>query len=116
MIKPWIDQNTVAKIRVFGYTDYQTELKKVIDEDQIPIEYGGTADWRLPGRPLEWSDVEDDECVAGYHQITREMKKGEHPKEGGLTKVDAKERRLSRKEKRAAKVAEKEAGGGGGWW
>ena len=119
MIRPWLDQNTVAKIRIFGYNDYQDALKEVIDEDQIPKEYGGTADWRLPGRPLDWSDVEDDEDTAGYHPITQKMKKGEHPKETGgpVDETAAKEKRMSRKEKKAAKAKEKEeSSGGGGWW
>ena len=51
MLKPWLDPNTASKIRVFGWKDYQDELKKYIDEDQIPKEYGGTANFKLPGRP-----------------------------------------------------------------
>jgi hypothetical protein len=74
MIKPWLDPNTVNKIRVFGYNDYQEELKKVIDEDQIPKEYGGKANWKVPGRPSDWSDVEDEDHENGYHPLTMSHK------------------------------------------
>ena len=41
MVRPWIDPVTVNKIKILG-TNYLEELKKDIDLDQIPIEYGGT--------------------------------------------------------------------------
>ncbi len=77
MVKPWLDPNTVSKIRVFGYNDYQEELKKVIDVSEIPKEYGGQATWKLPGRPEEWSDVEDEDDENGYHPITLNQAKKE---------------------------------------
>jgi hypothetical protein len=50
MVKPWLDPNTASKITVLGY-DYKDALKERIPEDQIPLEYGGTATYKLPGRP-----------------------------------------------------------------
>jgi hypothetical protein len=41
VIKPWIDPVTVSKFKILG-SNYQAELKAQIDEDQIPVEYGGT--------------------------------------------------------------------------
>ncbi len=74
MIKPWIDPNTVSKIRIFGYNDYQEELKKLIDVKDIPKEYGGEANWKVPGRPEDWSDVDDDNAENGYHPVTLQKK------------------------------------------
>lgn len=50
MIKPWIDPVTVAKFKILG-SNYQSELKAHIAEDQIPVEYGGTWEefgWTYP--------------------------------------------------------------------
>ena len=40
-IKLFLDPGTVAKIKILG-SDYKGELSKIMDNDQIPIEYGGT--------------------------------------------------------------------------
>ena len=50
VVKPWIDQITAKKIKIVG-TNYLEVLKKDIDLDQIPIEYGGTKTdfaWNYP--------------------------------------------------------------------
>ncbi len=75
MIKPWLDPNTANKIQVLG-SNYQDALKAKIPEDQIPLEYGGTAKYRLPGRPDDWSDIEDDDHENGYHALTLGEPKG----------------------------------------
>ena len=51
IIKPWIDPITVSKFKILG-TNYQKEMKELIAEDQIPVEYGGTREnfsWTFPG-------------------------------------------------------------------
>lgn len=50
MIRGWINPVTAAKIQIIG-SKYQDQLKKVMDDDQIPVEYGGTRtfDWTWPG-------------------------------------------------------------------
>lgn len=53
MVKPWLDANTANKIQVLGY-NYQDALKEKIPIEYIPLEYGGTAKYKLPGRPAEW--------------------------------------------------------------
>ena len=102
MVRPWLDPNTVAKIRIFGYSDYQEELKKMIDVKDIPKEYGGEANWKVPGRPEDWSDVDDDEDENGYHPIT--LKKeiaADVVVEDGKTKKKKKKKK-NRKKKTAA--------------
>mmetsp|Transcript_17097 Transcript_17097/g.28945 ORF Transcript_17097/g.28945 Transcript_17097/m.28945 type:complete len:322 (-) Transcript_17097:2207-3172(-) len=50
LVKPWIDPVTVQKIRILG-SNYQDVLKEFIDEDHIPVEYGGTKEdmhWTFP--------------------------------------------------------------------
>lgn len=50
VIKPWIDPVTVAKFKILG-KNYITELKEYMDENQIPVEYGGTREnfgWSFP--------------------------------------------------------------------
>jgi len=41
-IKPFIHEVTLAKFRFLG-DSYQDELLNLIDADQLPMEYGGTA-------------------------------------------------------------------------
>lgn len=41
MIKPWLDPVTAEKTQILG-ADYKSKLLEYIDEDQIPVEYGGT--------------------------------------------------------------------------
>jgi phosphatidylinositol/phosphatidylcholine transfer protein len=43
IIKPWMDPVTAAKVFVLG-SDFKEELLKHYDADQLPVEYGGTAD------------------------------------------------------------------------
>lgn len=47
LISRWIDPHTCEKFHVLG-ADYAPTLKQFIDEDQIPIEYGGTAEYVVP--------------------------------------------------------------------
>jgi hypothetical protein len=50
IVKPWLDANTLEKIRIFG-SNYIDGLKAVMAEDQIPAEYGGTKQdfhWSYP--------------------------------------------------------------------
>jgi len=45
LIKGWLDQRTVNKIELFSNSSAaQKKLKEIIDEDQIPSDYGGTAE------------------------------------------------------------------------
>lgn len=74
MIKPWLDPNTASKIFVMG-SNYRDALLERIDADQIPLEYGGTAKYKLPGRPDDWSDIDDDDHELGYHPITLSQQK-----------------------------------------
>lgn len=39
MVSPWVDPRTLQKVRIMG-SDYQEELLKLIDPDQLPEEYG----------------------------------------------------------------------------
>ena len=50
VIRPWIDPITVNKFRILG-SSYLRTMKEFIDEDQIPVEYGGTREkfsWCFP--------------------------------------------------------------------
>ena len=47
VIKGWIDPKTASKFVVLG-SDYRETLLKYIDEDQLPVEYGGTNQRSLP--------------------------------------------------------------------
>jgi hypothetical protein len=65
-----MDENTASKIRVCG-DDREAFLRLLlekIDENQIPKEYGGTATFRVPFRPMSWPHFNDllDECGKGY--------------------------------------------------
>lgn len=40
-MKPFVHEVTLAKFKFLG-TDFQNELLKNIDKDQIPLDYGGT--------------------------------------------------------------------------
>lgn len=42
MIRPWINQETASKIRMYTSSEYKGKLKELIDEKVIPIEYGGS--------------------------------------------------------------------------
>jgi len=44
LISPFIDPLTLQKFHLLG-TDYQTELKKYVSEENLPVEYGGTMVW-----------------------------------------------------------------------
>jgi len=50
MMKPFVSQETIEKVQVFGYdaSKWKPVLRKYIPEDAIPVEYGGT------GRALEY--------------------------------------------------------------
>jgi len=64
MISPWLDPVTVKKFRVLS-ADYQSELKSIIDEDNLPVNFGGKAEWKYgwegawdglsEGKPNEFS-------------------------------------------------------------
>ena len=41
LIKPFLDPKTQGKVTILG-SDYQQELLKFIDADQLPAEYGGS--------------------------------------------------------------------------
>lgn len=45
LVSPFIDQVTKSKIRLLG-SDYYSTLVEAIDEDQIPVEYGGKKVYR----------------------------------------------------------------------
>ncbi|KAJ3317039.1 cytosolic factor, phosphatidylinositol/phosphatidylcholine transfer protein [Blyttiomyces sp. JEL0837] len=64
VVKPMLDENTVAKISVLG-SSYQKALLECIDEGCLPVEYGGKC--QCPGGCLN-SDLGpwNDGSVAGY--------------------------------------------------
>lgn len=41
IIKPWVHENTQKKVNICGKSSNLSELKKNIDEDNIPVYYGG---------------------------------------------------------------------------
>ena len=41
LVKPWLDQRTLAKIEICGYYDYLNTMQLEIDLEQIPQELGG---------------------------------------------------------------------------
>ena len=41
IVKPMLDENTVAKISVLG-SNYESELQELIDKENLPEKYGGT--------------------------------------------------------------------------
>eukprot|EP00730_Choanoeca_flexa_P000013 TRINITY_DN10004_c0_g1_i1.p1 TRINITY_DN10004_c0_g1~~TRINITY_DN10004_c0_g1_i1.p1 ORF type:complete len:353 (+),score=38.44 TRINITY_DN10004_c0_g1_i1:87-1145(+) len=47
IVKPWLDPVTKRKFHVLG-SKYEEELFKVIDRDQLPAEFGGTAPYDFP--------------------------------------------------------------------
>lgn len=50
IVKPWMDPVTLAKVQICGH-DFLSTLRSHIDDDQIPVEYGGSRDnfsWRWP--------------------------------------------------------------------
>ncbi|WVQ83702.1 hypothetical protein IAT38_005846 [Cryptococcus sp. DSM 104549] len=47
LIKPWLDESTVRKVRIIG-KNYKPELLKFIDEENLPAELGGKC--RCPGK------------------------------------------------------------------
>ena len=47
VIKGWIDPKTAKKFVVLG-SNYRETLLKYIDEDSLPVEYGGTCTKPLP--------------------------------------------------------------------
>lgn len=42
LIQPFIHPRTAMKFKMTG-SDWSEKLKEMIDDDQLPIEYGGTA-------------------------------------------------------------------------
>lgn len=42
MIKPFLHEVTLKKIRIFGYSGWKEELLKDIDADQLPQHWGGS--------------------------------------------------------------------------
>jgi hypothetical protein len=45
VVKPWIDEETIKKVQIFG-NDFLPFLLTKLDANQIPVEYGGEAnDW-----------------------------------------------------------------------
>jgi hypothetical protein len=62
MIKPWINQDTASKIRMWTASEYEVKLKELIDEQHIPVEYGGSwkeFGWKYPEN-LDLSEVYHD--------------------------------------------------------
>eukprot|EP00045_Choanoeca_perplexa_P005508 m.46610 g.46610 ORF g.46610 m.46610 type:complete len:339 (-) comp13160_c0_seq2:10-1026(-) len=47
IVRPWLDPVTKRKFHVLG-SKYQEELFKLIDKDQLPPEFGGTANYEFP--------------------------------------------------------------------
>lgn len=50
VIKPWMDPVTLTKVYICGH-DYLSTLQMYIDDEQIPVEYGGKREnfpWRWP--------------------------------------------------------------------
>jgi hypothetical protein len=52
LIKPWIDPDTASKFQILG-SNYLDTLRELIDDSQIPLEYGGscsyfTWEWPFP--------------------------------------------------------------------
>lgn len=49
LISPFMDEVTKSKVRIIG-SDYYSVLLEEIDEDQIPVEYGGKlhTQWAWP--------------------------------------------------------------------
>ena len=57
MVKPWLPERTIKKIKVLG-SNYQDELLEEFDPVQLPKAYGGTLDVRLPALVPADSDVD----------------------------------------------------------
>ncbi|EDQ87653.1 uncharacterized protein MONBRDRAFT_27060 [Monosiga brevicollis MX1] len=56
IVRPWLDPVTKRKFHVLG-SNYQSTLLKYIDADQLPAEYGGTANFSIPdAKPFEDRD------------------------------------------------------------
>jgi hypothetical protein len=50
IVKPWLDVNTLQKIRIMG-SSFLSGLQEVMADDQIPTEYGGKREdfhWKYP--------------------------------------------------------------------
>jgi hypothetical protein len=61
IFKPFIDQRTREKINIFS-NDYLSTMLEVIDESEIPIEYGGT-------KVVRWDMVWGEETGASRKQV-----------------------------------------------
>jgi len=55
LVKHLLDTRTQEKIEVIG-TDYESELLRWIDADNLPVRYGGTNDARLIDAPGVWNE------------------------------------------------------------
>ena len=65
MISPFMDEVTKGKIRILGY-DYIDALREEIDDDQIPVDFGGTLEARWA-----WPFSEDFGCSPAQIELYR---------------------------------------------
>lgn len=59
IIKPFLHEVTLKKIRIFGHSGWKEELLKDIDPSQLPQHWGGTktdpdGDPKCPSEVQEW--------------------------------------------------------------
>jgi len=57
IVKPWLDEKTVAKIQIIG-SGYKSELLKMIDEQNLPTFFGGKSTEELGMNPGPWQGWE----------------------------------------------------------
>lgn len=76
VVKGWLDPVTVKKINILG-TGYKAELLKQIDEENLPVEFGGTCEceggcensdagpWKDPewARPAKWENHTNGDAI-----------------------------------------------------